>query len=98
MTGVAGSSRLDTTRARLLTSLMAAAGSPGGSVQASVTRSGSVAAAVLVAMVTMNVWLSPVASALVGFWSRKKLAQLALGTLVTPSGRESGRLTNPQPS
>ena len=59
--------RFVTMRSRLLTSLMAAAGLPGGSVHASVTRNGCVCP--LVETVTINVWLSPVASALVGFWS-----------------------------
>ena len=51
----------------------------------------------------MKVWLSPVASALVGLWSRKKTEVFVppVGSVmrfVIVSGSEFGKLINPHPS
>ena len=92
-------SRFVTTKSRLFTSLIAAAGLPAGSVQASVTCSGKYSAKLLVSRLMMYVWLSPVASALAGLWSTKKIAPLVTAPelVLPPNGREFTKLGMPQP-
>src|SRR5208283_4317257 len=88
--------RLVTTRSRLLTSLRLAAGLPGGSVQTSVMRSGTLAAAG--ERETKRVWLWPVARASAGFWSKTCIgAAVWMKELERPTGRLLVRLINPQP-
>src|SRR5690348_6292963 len=91
-------SMLVTTRSRSLTSLIPTTGSPGGSVQARVTRRGWPAAAE--ATWKKRVCLLPVESALVGLWSNRYIELDELAPVVrfdsTP-GNELGSWIWPQP-
>ena len=93
------SSRLVTIRSKSFTSLTPTAGLPGGSVQTSVNRNGKRRDAVEFRL-TFQVWLSPVASALVGSWSqniRPPLFVIELPCVPSVSGRLLVIFGNPHP-